>query len=40
MACPHLNFAMDWFNDELWDRLLHNVGARARGTVRCAEAIR
>ena len=26
---PHLNFAMDWFDDKLWDRLLHNVGVLA-----------
>jgi hypothetical protein len=26
---PHMNFAMNWFDDELWDRLLHNVGVLA-----------
>ncbi|MEE3368500.1 MAG: hypothetical protein VX346_04060 [Planctomycetota bacterium] len=27
---PHLNFAMDWFDDALWQNLLHNVGVLAR----------
>jgi len=26
---PHMHFAMNWFDDELWDRLLHNVGVLA-----------
>ncbi len=29
MTYPHMNFAMDWFDDALWDRLLHNVGVLA-----------
>ncbi len=26
---PHMQFVMDWFDDALWDRLLHNVGVVA-----------
>ena len=29
MAYPRMGFAMDWFDDELWGRLLHNVGVLA-----------
>ena len=27
---PHPNFAMDWFDDALWNNLLHNVAVLAR----------